>query len=210
MFNQNFLLLKCWSKKRKKKSARNEVRAQLVLGFQVTVHVKYLSVTPCINLWQAVTRSWKTLEAQEAGRSQAVHCSPCSALHRSSTMQKGNVLGKFPLPWHLYSCLPEINQCNKEVMLNLRFCRFSSSKVLSCPKNFGVRLPLRLLWVLVCSLLAFCFVVLFFLKQDLLLISSWLLLIRKSSLYQVMHLDRLLKYSQSQDNTHRGNHIPEV
>lgn len=143
MFNQNFLLLKCWSKKRKKKSARNEIRAQLALGFQVTVHVKYLPVTPCINLWQAATRSWKTLEAQEAGRSQAVCRSLCSALHRSSTVQKGNAPSKLPLLWHLHSYSPEINQCNKEVMFNLRFYRYSSSEVLSCHKDFRVRLQFR-------------------------------------------------------------------
>lgn len=200
MFNQNFLLLKCWSKKRKKKSARNEIGAQQALGFQVTVHVKYLSVTPCINLWQAATRSWKTLEAQEAGRSPAVCRSPCSALHRSSTVQKGSAPSKLPLLWHLHSYSPEINQWNREVMLNLRFYRYSSSEILSCHKNFRVRWQFRCcgFWFFQCLLL-FCCVVFVLLKQDLLLISSWLSLTRKSSLYPVMHLDHFLKYSQRQD-----------
>jgi len=44
---------------------------------------------------------------------------------------------------------------------------------------------------------------------DLLLISSWLLLIQKNSIYPVMHLEWLLKIPSSQDNVHRQNHIPE-
>lgn len=69
MFNQNFLLLNCRNKKKENKNpARNEIRAQLPLDFQVTVRVKNLSMTPCISFCQAAATLCQAPEAQGTGR----------------------------------------------------------------------------------------------------------------------------------------------
>lgn len=159
MFKQNFLLLKCWNKKKKKKKSlqgmKKEPSYYLVSRLQCmsnTCQWHHVSIYDKLLQW-----SERPLRHREQVGQQLHAPHLCLAFAREHALSRDDALGK------LAPCL-DVSAFIQLKAITL-FIRLSTSEVFCFQRNsIGIMLELRLSFVL----------------ADLLLISSWLLLIGKN------------------------------